>query len=441
MAAGLPSASLLENARFNALVIVPNALQGIFRRRRAAVAAATRANVDGHAVGVLEGMYRGHGGGPVWVRVIRDRALLLLAPADVHRALGGSPDPFASDPPAKRDGMVAFQPDALTISRGDAWRNRRAFTEAVLESEQPLPGRAERFVAIAEEEAAVLVAAAAPSDDELAWEPWNLAFRRITRRVILGDAAAEDEELSETLAGMMADANGMPGKTSARYPGFIARLGEYVAAADPESLAGRFAAAPADEQTKAVGQIPHWMFAAGDTLAINAFRALAAVASHPAQRARVIAELAVAGGGAGGVHGLANLEACLEEAMRLWPTTTMLSRETVAETEWNGVAVPPGTQVLIPNTFLHRDRERFEYADRFAPEEWVDGSAAAEWSFNHFSRGPQGCPGTALALLLGKAALAAVLREHEVELVAPALDPTRPMPHMLDYFGIRLRVG
>ena len=38
----LPSASLLENARFNALVIVPNAVQGIFRRRRAAVAVATR---------------------------------------------------------------------------------------------------------------------------------------------------------------------------------------------------------------------------------------------------------------------------------------------------------------------------------------------------------------------------------------------------------------
>ena len=46
--------------------------------------------------------------------------------------------------------------------------------------------------------------------------------------------------------------------------------------------------------------------------------------------------------------------------MRLWPTTTMLSRETLAETEWGGVAVPAGTQVLIPNMFLHRDRERHD---------------------------------------------------------------------------------
>ena len=67
----------------------------------------------------------------------------------------------------------------------------------------------------------------------------------------------------------------MPGKPSQRYPTFIARLGEYVEAAAPGSLVGRFAEAPADADTKPVGQIPHWLFATGDTLAINAFRALA----------------------------------------------------------------------------------------------------------------------------------------------------------------------
>jgi cytochrome P450 len=419
---GLPSASLLENARFNALVIVPNAVQGIFRRRRQAVAAATRANVDGRAVGLLGGMKRGHGGGPVWVRVVRDPALLLLTPADVHRALEGSPDPFASDPPAKRDGMVAFQPDALTISRGESWRNRRAFTEAVLDTDARRHRDAERFEAIAAEEARAL------GEGELTWEPWNDAFRRITRRVVLGEAAADDTELSETLAEMMSEANGMPGEVSERYASFVTRLGRYVAAAEPGSLVGHFGEAPADAETKPVGQIPHWLFANGDTLAINGFRALAAIASHPAQRAKASDDDAY-------------LEACLEDAMRLWPTTTMLSRETIAETDWRGINVPAGTQVLIPTTFLHRDRERLEYADRFAPERWVSGEAASEWSFNHFSRGPQGCPGAALTLLIGKAVLATVLRERRVELLSPRLDPARPLPHMVDYFGIRFRLS
>ncbi|MDX6581655.1 MAG: hypothetical protein QOI10_839 [Solirubrobacterales bacterium] len=423
------NASLLENARFNALVIVPNGLQGVFRRRRAPVAAATATNLDGQAVGLLSGMRRGHHGGPVWVRVLRDRALLLLTPADVHRALEGSPDPFAADPKPKRDGMVAFQPDALTISRGETWRKRRAFTEAVLDTGGPLEGLAERFAAVAAEEAeALAVADHVEGKDELRWDPWNETFRRIARRVILGDAATDDADLSETLAEMMSEGNGMPGRTSARYPGFIARLGEYVSAAEDGSLVSRFAQAPADAETKPVAQLPHWLFAAGDTLAINAYRALALLATHAAERERALADPEY-------------LEACLEEAMRLWPTTTMLSRETLAETEWGGVAVPAGTQVLIPNLFLHRDRERHDWADRLDPGRWLSGEAAGDWSFNHFSRGPQGCPGTAIARLLGGVVLATVLAGGDPELLAPSLDPAKPMPHMLDFFAIRVRLA
>jgi cytochrome P450 len=439
--AGLPSASLVENARFNALVVVPNVVQGIFRRRRAAVGAATRANVDGRAVKLLSGMHRSHGGGPVWVHTGRDPALLLLAPADVHRALEGSPAPFASDPPAKRDGMVGFQPDAVTISRGETWRNRRAFNEAVLDYRHPVHGFAERFAAIAREEAAELFGAAAVAGGELRFGPWNEVFVRITRRIVLGDAAADDTELSTELAAMMSEANGMPGQTSKRYPAFVARLGRYVAAAEPETLVARFHDAPADAETKPVGQIPHWLFANGDTLAINAFRALAAIASHPSQQAKVLSELADAGEDAEAIAGLDYLDACLEDAMRLWPTTPLLSRETVAPTDWRGAAVSAGTQVVISNTYLHRDRDRFEYADRFAPDRWLAGEAAREWSFNHFSRGPQGCPGTGVTKFVGKAVLANLLRDHRVELLSPRLDPARPLPHMLDYFGIRLRLS
>ena len=208
MSADSVRAGLVENARFNATVVVPNALQGIFRRRRQAVRAATAANVDGHAVGLLEGMSRSYAGGPVWVKLARDDALLLLEPEDVARALAESPDPFASDPEAKRKGMVHFQPDALTISRGEDWRSRRRFTEAVLRA-----AASERVEAVTREEVERLLAAA---DGEIRGEPWNRAIQRIARRVILGDSAAGDWALTETLERMMSGANGMPGKPSAR---------------------------------------------------------------------------------------------------------------------------------------------------------------------------------------------------------------------------------
>jgi cytochrome P450 len=428
----LPSASLVENARFNSTVIVPNAVQGLFRRRRAAVRAATAADVDGWAVGLLSGMRNKHAGGPVWVRVVTDRALLLLTPADAHRALEGSPDPFAPDPDGKRKGMVAFQPDALTISRGDEWRNRREFTETVLETGAPLHRLAGGFAAVAREEAGALIGETA---GELTWDEWQRALRRLARRVILGDAARDDDELTDELAAMMDEANGMPGRTSERYTDFIERLGEYVDGADEGALVGLFEGAPSDERTKREGQIPHWLFATHDTLAINSFRALAAILSHPRQRGKVLEEIGLLDDEPDGsqIEGLVYLGACLQEAMRLWPTTPMLSRVTLSDTDWQGETVPGGTQVLIVNTFFHRDRERLDYADRFLPEAWIDGDAAERWEFNHFSRGPQGCPGAGLALFLGKAMLASLLRSRAVEVTSP-LDPDRPMPHKLDFY-------
>jgi len=199
----LPSASIVENTRFNSTVVVPNALQGLFRRRRAAVRAATAADVDGWAVGLLSGMRDKHSGGPVWVRVMTDRALLLLTATDAHRALEGSPDPFAPDPDGKRKGMVTFQPDALTISRGEEWRNRREFTEAVLETGAPANSLRDRFARVAREETAALVGQVA---DELTWDEWQAAFRHIARRMILGDAAAQDHELTDELAARLRDA-------------------------------------------------------------------------------------------------------------------------------------------------------------------------------------------------------------------------------------------
>jgi cytochrome P450 len=119
----------------------------------------------------------------------------------------------------------------------------------------------------------------------------------------------------------------------------------------------------------------------------------------------------------------------------------MLSRETLAETEWNGATVPAGTQALIVNTFAHRNRDRIPYADRFAPEEWTEGDAADEPAFNHFSRGPQGCPGQRLSLHAGNVVVTELLQRHSLKLRSPKLDPDKPLPHMLDYFGIKLELG
>jgi cytochrome P450 len=433
----LPSASIADNVAFNALVVVPNALQGLFRRRAGAVRAATRADVDRWAIRLLRGMNRAHGGSPVWVRLGTSRALLLLDVADVRRLLEGSPDPFASDPEAKRKGMSHFQPDALTISRDGEWLSRRPFNESVLATGEALHPLADRFATVADEEIAVLVG---DGGVELDWDGWAAAFRHIARRIVLGDAARNDEELSDLLATLMDEANSLPDDPSENFPAYTARLERYVETAEDGSLIGLFAAAPRDEHTKPARQVTHWLFAIGDTLAINCFRALAVLATHPEAFERARAEIADAGASrrAVTVGELDYLSACLEDAMRLWPTTPILSREAVRETDWRGVAVAKGTQFLFVNAFMHRDPDRHAFADRFAPEVWLDGDAADDWAFNHLSHGPQGCPGADLASFVGKTALACAIRGRSIELIGPSLDPAKPLPHMLDFFSIRV---
>jgi cytochrome P450 len=226
----------------------------------------------------------------------------------------------------------------------------------------------------------------------------------------------------------------MPGEPSERLPELTERIRRYVDAAEDGSLVSLFPSAPSDDETRADGQVQHWLFATHDTLAMNAFRCLALIASHPRQRAAVGAELRE--------HPLGDgyLDACLHEAMRLWPTTPMLARETVEDVDWDGTTVPAGTQVLIVNTFMHRDPDRHDFADRFAPEAWTEGTAAGDWSFNHLSHGPQGCPGSGLALFLGRSLLATLLAERDVRLLEPRLDPERPLPHMLDFFSLRFEI-
>ena len=134
------------------------------------------------------------------------------------------------------------------------------------------------------------------------------------------------------------------------------------------------------------------------------------------------------------------LAASLQEAMRLWPTTTTLSRETTEEVEWNGETVPAGTQVVIVNSYGHRDPDRLDYADRFAPAEWIGGDAAVYPGFNFFSRGPQVCPGTALASGAGELVLSELIGRFEPKLLSPDLDQSKPLPHMLDFFAVRIQL-
>ena len=63
------------------------------------------------------------------------------------------------------------------------------------------------------------------------------------------------------------------GEPAPGYDEFIAHIGTYLTDPEPGSLAALIPAAP-DPGVPPAGQLVHWLFAMGDTLAANAFRTL-----------------------------------------------------------------------------------------------------------------------------------------------------------------------
>jgi cytochrome P450 len=304
---------------------------------------------------------------------------------------------------------------------------------------------AERFLRVVQEEVAAMLADA----DFIDYERSLAAFRRIARRCALGDAAADDTELSQEHARLRADADWLGLKVWARRrderlrASMDERIQRYVAAAEPGTLVSLFASAPSEAETRPNGQVPFWLMAL-DAVRTAVFNALALLSTDPGVRERALAEVrtADAAHGPGTVAALADLafaRACMLDSVRLWPAAAMLVRVTAADTEWYGETLPIGATVLIPVAAHHRAR-RLPHANRFAPDLWLDGTADADWQINVFSRGGAQCAGRNLALLLGTASLAELLRQREYDLLKPKLSPDRPLPYGINPLNVRFAV-
>jgi hypothetical protein len=213
---------------------------------------------------------------------------------------------------------------------------------------------------------------------------------------------------------------------------FQRRIDAYVAIAEPGSLAGMMAGVPSAAGVHGTGQIPHWLFAF-DAAAITAYRTLALLGSDSDRAATAAAEAH----DAEGPDGLPYLRACVQDTLRLWPTTLTVLRESTRETRWDDRTLPARTSFLIMSTFFHRDSTAVDHADAFFPEAWLNGDAWRSWSVFPFSGGPGECPGRDVVLLVTTTVLAELLRGHRFSALRQLREP---LPSILDHTGIRLHV-
>ncbi|MFE3609773.1 cytochrome P450, partial [Streptomyces goshikiensis] len=265
------------------------------------------------------------------------------------------------------------------------------------------------------------------------------AVARAGRRIVLGDAAAGDEELAGWLRRLRGEGDAMgPRPTRARavravHERATARIARYAAHAEPHTLAGLARRAAAGPDGLA-GQAYRWLRAM-DTVPATLLRTLLLLGAHPGEQEAAGAEARAGGGGPGE---LPRLRACVRETLRLYPVVPDLIRVTRAATEWRGVRYPAGTSVLLPALFHQRDPEHVPAAHAFVPCRWSDRGADRDIRMAPFGHGAGRCPGDQIGLLVTATLCAEVLRGHRVTGTRPVLDPLGPLPATLDPQGIRL---
>lgn len=394
-------------------VVAPLLGRGVIARRPRVENVADRFDADRRAIRRLQAVRDEHGPGPVLLGLPARDVAFVLDPGHVRRVLDGTPEPFAAATREKRASLAHFQPGGVLISHGEERAPRRRFNEQVLETGCPVHTLGDALGAKVREEIAEMLAQARRRG-ELDWPAFATAWWRVVRRVTLGDGARDDDGITDVLTKLRGDANwsfARPRRDRLRES-FATRLRAHLQRAEPGSLAERVAAVDGPQPDR---QVPQWLFAF-DAAGQATFRALALLREPTADR-----DL---------------LRAAALESVRLWPTTPAILRETTTPTRWPNGTLPAGAMVVVFAPFLHRDDRRLPFADRFAPEVWLDGQAG-DWPLVPFSAGPARCPGRELVLFCASEALATILGGASVAL--PRL--AEPLPATLSPYRLRFAVG
>jgi cytochrome P450 len=415
--------SAIDTARVVVFVLAPMVAQGVLLRRRLVARIAAAGDFDGRAIRV-DRLRRRYGDGPLRLSLPGRTLIVPLDSADAANVLAATPEPFAAASREKRAALNHFQPHALLVSTGEPREQRRRLNVRVLQTDRPVHQHGRHYSALISAELRRTAGAT-----QLDWNQFNESWQRIVRRIVLGDQAADDTDVTAMLMRLRAHGNWAYLRPRAEHlrRRFQSRIEEYVSGAAPFSLAAMAAEAGSVPDIEAAGQLPHWLFAY-DAAGITVFRTLAVASSRP--------DIAAALAEGDDQTRNAYARACLQETLRLWPTTLVILRDLTADSDISGVPAPAGATVALVSAWLHRDPRRPD-ANRYQPDNWLPGPQPGRTGTVPFSDGPARCPGESLVLQTAGAALLELMRSPR-RLVSPALNARDSMPAMLNHYGIRL---
>jgi hypothetical protein len=423
-------ASFIDTMRVVRSVLAPTIAKGVIKRRASMERMAERRDLDLKAVKLMQDLRRKYGSGPLFLRIPFRPQVLLLDADHVARVLEATPLPFSAASKEKRSALAHFEPGNVLISDVARREELRPIHEQALATAKRVHPFVERFKRIIDEELADF--SGIDRTSEVGWADFSVRWFRIVRRITLGDVARDDNELTNLLDALRRRANwAFAVPTSKRkLERFQTRLARYLDHPEQGSLIAKL---PSNERSLELeSQIAQWLFAF-DAAGIATFRALALLACEPESQARARSEAQESG------VDRVFARAVFLDAVRLWPTTPAILRQLTRDDEVGGHTVAKGTGVIIFAPFFHRDSERLSFANRMAPETWMNKEAVPASGLVPFSAGAAMCPAHNLVPMLAGLAIGAVIEKARVDILEPHLD-VNALPSSLDHFEIRLSV-
>lgn len=442
----LPKASIRDTLSITTGVFLPTIAKGPIIRRPRIVHRAERKDLDAKAVQRLQRMRERYGNGPLMLRVPGRNQAVTLAAQHVRRILEQTPEPFATASTEKQAALAHFEPRVSLISHGPEREARRRLNEQTLEDRCPVHHIADAMLPVVDEEARYLLNRVEKIGGELRYDDFYEAWFRVVRRIVFGDAARDDTEITELMETLRSHGNWAflrPKRTDLRNR-LHERIAEYLDKSEPGSLSAIMAEKAKATVQEPENQIPQWLFAF-DPAVIATHRALGLLATHADMMDRARSE--TRSGSAVDMPQRPFLRAAVLESLRLWPTTPMVLRQTTRETQWENGIMPEQTGILIFAPYFHRDEARIPFAHSFNPDVWIEddpqvqGDMPTQWPFIPFSGGTGRCPGRNVVLLLTSGMLAALIGERQIAMKdANRLDPSKPLPGTLDNHTMRFEM-
>ncbi len=192
--------SLWDTLRLQLVVAVPAFLWGLVAPNRFFVACLCRWNAGQWTVRLLGELREKYQCDHLWAWFPSKRTLLVLNQKSIDAVLRSNEN--AADPALKKRALSGFVPDALIISSGGEWADRRSFNESALDLGR-LHRHADAFRDIAYQEIASLPV---EHGRDLRWADFESLAQRISHQVVLG-AGQLNPEMAMHLARLVKRSN------------------------------------------------------------------------------------------------------------------------------------------------------------------------------------------------------------------------------------------